>query len=86
MEIISDPDLTLTEQPTTFGALEQCDVFREAHLSYDEAMEQSRFLMKVSTETTQSAVNLYNGQQINTIDDNVKVIVHIAKLVVTPNI
>ncbi len=86
MEIISDPDLTLIEQPTTFGALEQCDVFREAHLSYDEAMEQSRFLMKVSTETTQSAVNLYNGQQINTIDDNVKVIVHIAKLVVTPNI
>jgi len=85
MEIVSDPDLTLSEQPTTFGKLEQNDVFRAAHLSYDEAIEHSQFCMKLSTEAVQSAINLYNGQT-EIVDEHLKVIVHTAKLVVTPNI
>lgn len=83
MEIESNEDLTLVEPPLTFGELIEGDVFREAHIPYQEALDSNRFFMKLSSAS--AVVNLHTGNA-KIMKDAELVIVHIATVVVTPNV
>lgn len=85
MKIETDPELHINEPSLLFGDLEPGDVFRFADISYQGAIDTGYIFMKLSMTSTVTAVTLGSGKAV-TLKDSDEVIVHVSKLVVTPNV
>ena len=90
MEIISDPDFTYEEITTVINDVEVGDVFRFIDCSFEDAIKNKKLYMKIQVDNGRNCnlVDLFTGQtlgSINGYNDDFRVIIHTAKLLVIPN-
>jgi len=85
MEIITDPNLLVTEVPTTFGELSHGDVFRFVSNSYEAALVEQSFYMKLVIKHQDIMYSLATNECVYSVANSTEVIPHVAKLVVLPN-